>query len=175
MGEVLVRVKLVNAGDVFNMEQGRIKPEQVRSCEVDAIVDTGATRSTIPQHIVELLGLTVSGRGNATLADGRRVPIGVSSPVYFEIEGRETAEDAYILGDTVLVGQTVLEKTDLLVDCTNRKVIPRHPDGPVQYVRPLSSSSSFSSPARFFETEFDRVWCGWLPQGSSVLPDTQSE
>lgn len=131
MGEVHVKVKLRNGGDVFNMEQGLIKPEQVRSCEVDAIVDTGATRSAIPQHIVDLLGLTVSRQGNATLADGRYVSVGVSSPISFEIEGRKTSEDAYIVGDTVLVGQTVLVSTDLLVDCTNRKVIPGHPGGPV--------------------------------------------
>ena len=131
MGEVHVSVRLANASDVFMMEQGQLDPSKVRSCEVDAVVDTGATRSAIPQHIVDLLGLTVSRQGNATLADGRRVSVGVSSPISFEIEGRKTSEDAYIVGDTVLVGQTVLESTDLLVDCTNRRVIPGHPDGPV--------------------------------------------
>jgi len=31
----------------------------------------------------------------------------------------------------VLIGQTVLESTDLLVDCVSRKVIPAHPEGPL--------------------------------------------
>jgi hypothetical protein len=37
------------------------------------------------------------------------------------------------MGDTVVIGQTVLESTDLLVDCLNLRVIPnpKHPDGPV--------------------------------------------
>lgn len=51
----------------------------------------------------------------------------------FEILGRETCEDAYVVGDEVLIGQTTLETTDLRVDCKNQKVIPNpaHPDGPV--------------------------------------------
>jgi hypothetical protein len=36
------------------------------------------------------------------------------------------------MGDAVVIGQTVLESTDLLVDCVHRKVIPNpaHPEGP---------------------------------------------
>ncbi len=76
----------------------------------------------------------MTGRRHTTaaLADGSKIPVGVSGGIRFEIEGRETLEDAYIIGNDVLIGQTVLESTDLLVDCTNRKVIPNpaHPDGP---------------------------------------------
>ncbi len=134
MGEVHVKVRLTNAGDVEMVERGFLDPAQIRSCEVDAIVDTGATRSAIPRHIAATLGLKTRREGTATLADGQRIVVGISGPVLFEIEGREVHEDAYIIGDdTVLVGQTVLELTDLLVDCTNRVVIPNpaHPDGPV--------------------------------------------
>jgi hypothetical protein len=56
--------------------------------------------------------------------------------------GRDTAEEAFVLGDTVLIGQTVLEKLDLLVDCLRQRVIPNpaHPDGPTTYVRELVSA-----------------------------------
>ena len=132
MGEVNVRVRLTNAVDAEMAERGLLDPGQVRSREVDAIVDTGATRSVIPPEIAEEIGLRIRRETIATLADGRRVSAGISSPISFELEGRETQEDAYIMGDTVLIGQTVLESTDLLVDCNNRKVIPNpaHPDGP---------------------------------------------
>ena len=132
MGEVHVAVRLTNAADVAMAEKGLLALEKVRSCEVDAIVDTGATRSVIPPDIADKLGLRARREAIATLADGRRVMTGVSEPVYFEIYGREVVEDAYILGDIVLIGQTILELTDLLVDCPNRKVIPNpaHPDGP---------------------------------------------
>ena len=68
-----------------------------------------------------------------TLADGSRVSCGVCSGVLCKIDDRETLEDAYVMGDTVLVGQTVLQSTDLLVDCSNHSVIPnpKHPEGPV--------------------------------------------
>jgi len=38
-----------------------------------------------------------------------------------------------VTGDTVLIGQTVLETLDLLVDCNNQRLIPNpeHPDYPV--------------------------------------------
>jgi clan AA aspartic protease len=133
MGEVHVRVRLTNAADVAMAEKGLLAIEEVRSCDVDAIVDTGATRSVIPADIAARLGLRARREGVVTLADGGRITAGTSEPIYFEIYGREVAEEAYILGDAVLIGQTILELTDLLVDCTNRKVIPNpaHPDGPV--------------------------------------------
>ena len=38
-----------------------------------------------------------------------------------------------ILGDEVLIGQTVLDKLDLQVDCANHRLVPNpaHPDQPV--------------------------------------------
>ena len=51
--------------------------------------------------------------------------------------GRDTTEEAFVLGDEVLIGQTVLEKLDLLADCANLRVIPNpaHPDQPVNKIR----------------------------------------
>ena len=133
MGEVNVRVRLSNAGDVELMRKGLLEAGRVRTWEVDALVDTGATRSIIPPDVAERLGLTILAHASGRLADGNLVTVGVCSPIAFEILGRETFEDAYVLGGEVLIGQTVLETTDLLVDCTNRKVIlnPAHPDGPI--------------------------------------------
>jgi clan AA aspartic protease len=133
MGEVYVRVRLSNAGDVERVRRGLARAEDVRAVEVDALVDTGATRSAIPAEIVDLLDLTIMTHATGRLADGSFATVGVSSPMMFEIEGRETFGDAYVMGSEVLIGQTVLETTDLLVDCANRRVIPNpaHPQGPV--------------------------------------------
>ena len=132
MGEVHVRVRISNAADTLMVAQGTLAPEAVRFCEVDAIVDTGATKSVIPKDVATQLGLGILRQTKGRLADGTRITAGVSI-VSFMIDGRETEEDAFILGDRVLIGQTVLESTDLLVDCSNRKVIPNpeHPDGPL--------------------------------------------
>ncbi|BAZ26827.1 hypothetical protein NIES4073_77410 [Kalymmatonema gypsitolerans NIES-4073] len=50
-----------------------------------------------------------------------------------EIEGGEATEAALVTGDEVLIGQTVLETLDLLVDCKNQRLIPnpKHPEYPV--------------------------------------------
>ena len=53
--------------------------------------------------------------------------------VIVEIAGRNTLDEAMVLGDEVLIGQTVLEKLDLFVDCDGRRLVPNpaHPDYPV--------------------------------------------
>ena len=131
MGEVHVRVRLSNAVDVTLASEGRLDPDLVRSFEVDAVVDTGSTRSIISGEVFQKLGLAVLGEACGRLADGRRIQAGITSGIVFDIEGRRTLEDAYLMGDAVLIGQTVLESTDLLVDCANRRVIPNpaHPEG----------------------------------------------
>jgi hypothetical protein len=42
-----------------------------------------------------------------------------------------------VIGDEVLIGQTVLEKMDLFVDCTGKRLIPNpaHPDQPVSKIK----------------------------------------
>ena len=58
MGKVLVTAKIENLHDLFNVQQGLLKPEQVRCVEVtDALVDTGATTLSLPKRIVSQLGL----------------------------------------------------------------------------------------------------------------------
>jgi clan AA aspartic protease len=136
MGEVRVRAKLTNAGDETLVRRGMLKPEQVRSCEADALVDTGATRTVLPSEIVSRLGLGIRGQLAARYADGRNEAVGVTEPVIVEVAGRNTADEAMVLGDEVLIGQTVLEKLDLVVDCNGQRLVqnPRHPDGPVSRV-----------------------------------------
>lgn len=70
-------------------------------------------------------------------ADGRKDTVGITGPVLVDVLDRDTVEEALILGDEVRIGQTVLEKLDLLVDCTNQRVIPNpaHPDQPVSKVK----------------------------------------
>src|SRR5437870_2087399 len=59
MGEIRVKVKLVNAADEENARTGRIPRDQVRSVLAEALVDTGAIRTIIPAHIQEQLGLSL--------------------------------------------------------------------------------------------------------------------
>lgn len=137
MGEIRVKVRLTNAMDESLARRGRLAERDVRSYEADALVDTGAVRSVIPVHIVERLGLEQRGQRVAEYADGRKESVGVTESIIFELLGRDTLEEALVLGDEVLIGQTVLEKLDLLADCQNRRLVPNpsHPDQPVTKVK----------------------------------------
>ena len=133
MGEIRAQVKLTNAVDEALVRRGALRPDQVRRVEVEGVVDTGAVRSVLPIHIVQQLGLQIRGQRMAQYADGREESVGVTEPVIFECLTRDTMEEALVLGNEVLIGQTVLEKLDLLADCAGRRLIP-HPDRPNQPV-----------------------------------------
>ena len=82
---------------------------------------------------MEHLGLRIRNQEIAKYAGGRQETVGLTKPVIIEIEGRETIEAAMVLGDMVLMGQTVLETLDVLVDCKNQRLIPNpeNPERPV--------------------------------------------
>ena len=124
MGEVHVRVRLTNAVDEALVRRGALAPDRVRSHEADALVDTGASRTVLPSDIAERLGLAIRTRVPVGYADGRQESVGVTEPLAIEIDGHDTLDEALVLGDQVLIGQTVLEKLNLLVDCDARRLIP---------------------------------------------------
>ena len=135
-GEVRVKARLTNAVDEALVRRGLLKPEQVRSCDADALVDTGAVQTVLPAQVAARLGLGVRDQRVAEYADGRKETVDVTEPLVVELEGRDTLEEALVLGDEVLIGQTVLEKLDLFVDCQRRRLVPNpaHPDQAVTRV-----------------------------------------
>jgi clan AA aspartic protease len=137
MGEVRVKAKLTNATDRAMVRRGLLLPEQVRVYEADALIDTGAVRCVLPPHVVQRLGLDIVSQRVAEYADGRQEAVGVTEAFLVEIMGREEFENAMVVGDEVLIGQTALEKMDLFVDCTGKRLIPNpaHPDQPVSKIK----------------------------------------
>jgi len=133
MGEIRTKVRLTNAIDLYRPVKARGRRRKPRQLELEAMVDTGAVMSGLPVHVVRKLGVGIRSKRVARYADGRTEAVGVTEPVLFEIEGRDTVEEAMVLGDEVLIGQTVLEKMDLLADCNRRRLVP-HPDRPNQPV-----------------------------------------
>ena len=137
MGEVKVKIKLTNNVDEVLARRKKLARSKVRTIELEGVVDTGAVALALPSHIVEQLGLTRLGKQVAQSADGRFAEADVTEAVIVEIMGRKTSEEALVLGDEILIGQTILEKTDLLVDCREQRLIPNpaHPNQPVMKVR----------------------------------------
>ncbi|OGG43512.1 MAG: clan AA aspartic protease [Candidatus Handelsmanbacteria bacterium RIFCSPLOWO2_12_FULL_64_10] len=133
MGEVKVAVKLTNTADMALRRRNLIKPEEVRAVEANALIDTGAVSFVLPSLVAERLGLARPFKQVVRYADGRREEVDLTEPVLVELMGRHTVEEALVLGDEVIIGQTILEKTDLHVDCRERRLLPNpaHPDQPV--------------------------------------------
>ena len=137
MGEVRVRANLTSAVDQALVRRGLLADDRVRTYTADALVDTGAVRCVLPQHVVDRLGLQLIGHRVAEYADGRLESVGLTEPFTLGVLDREELETAMVLGNEVIVGQTALEKLDLLVDCVNHRLVPNpaHPDQPVTKVK----------------------------------------
>jgi hypothetical protein len=70
----------------------------------DTMVDTGAVRSIILADFMEALGLMSRGNRVAEYDDGRTDVVPVTEPIIFDVLGRDTLEEALVLGDAVLLG-----------------------------------------------------------------------
>ena len=147
MGEVRVKVRLTNGADEVMVRRGMLSPDQVRYYETNALIDTGAIRSVLPVQVLQHLGLGVVRQARAVYANDSREDVDVSEIVGIDIIGRRTTEEMLVLGSEVLIGQTVLETLDLLVDCTNLRVVPNpdRPDQPVIKIKGLVTN--FAHPA----------------------------
>ena len=81
-------IKLVNREDTFLAQKGYLKPEDVRKAIVkDALVDTGASRLSLPKHLIQQLGLTPVGKTKSMTANGIAERT-IYSEVEFTILGR---------------------------------------------------------------------------------------
>ncbi len=140
MGDVRVAVWLENRSDRLDVIHGRIDETRVRRFEWPALVDTGATDLVLPEEAVEALGVQVDGEIDIEYADGSIHSRPMAHDVTITIEGRAVTLSVVVgpPGTTALVGQVVLEMTDLLVDCGRRRLVPRRP------LRPLHTAMRHS-------------------------------
>ncbi|MBI5525979.1 MAG: clan AA aspartic protease [Deltaproteobacteria bacterium] len=130
MGKVVEKVRMWNVWDEEKVTGGTAP-----SLEVEVLVDTGATQVLLPRDLVKKLGLRPHGRTRVRYADGRVAERDVAIGLRVEIAGRDTETRVIVEDEGVrpLLGQIVLEDTDLLVDCRAGKVIPNpaSPDMPM--------------------------------------------
>lgn len=124
-------IKLANLRDLFLVETGTVKPENVRRLTVaDALVDTGATGLCLPTSLIETLGLTSVGKRTARTANGI-----VDRTVYSEVEYTLLERSSTIRvtdlpeGSPVLVGHIIMETLDLCIDMKRGLIYnPAHGD-----------------------------------------------
>jgi clan AA aspartic protease len=128
-------IKLINNYDEERVRTGDLRPDQVRSLEIEALVDTGATMLMLPADVVERLGIHISGHRKVRYADGSVKEVPWVGGIKIIILGRDTIVTALVerAGTTPLIGQIPLEELDLLVDPKSRelRVNPASPDAPL--------------------------------------------
>jgi clan AA aspartic protease len=129
------KITLTNSYDEEDVTRGHRKTADVRSTELEALVDTGATMMVLPADAVSRLGLLPAGYRKVRYADGRVAEVPWVSGIRITILGRDTAINALVeaAGTTPLIGQIPLEELDLLVDPKSRelRVNPASPDAPL--------------------------------------------
>ena len=135
MGEIVVDIELENDRDRTRFEDGHRRESDIRRARIQAIADTGAMMLALPEDVVAQLGLEPGDSITATLADGSSAEMRVVKRVSIQIGGRQMLTEAVVVptGADPLVGQLVMERLDLIADCTNQTLLPRpeSPDRPL--------------------------------------------
>jgi len=130
MGKVIATFTLTNYADLVAKKLKVLKGKP-RTVEVEALVDTGATRLYLKPSVIKALGLSKTGTVNSRTTNGNRER-GVYSPVLMEMMGR-SGEFAVVDSDENvpnLLGQIPLEYLDLVVDPKTQRLRgnPEHGD-----------------------------------------------
>lgn len=127
MGRIVTKIKVVNFGDVLFAQQGQKPIDDIRSIEMEALVDTGATLLCLPPAIIANLGLSYLVSRKAVTANGT-VERKIFGGAQLTIMGRTCTVDVMELPEGVpaLVGYIPLENLDLQVDPKGQSLIPAH-------------------------------------------------
>jgi predicted aspartyl protease len=132
MGKVVIKIKLTNLFDLV-VQQRKLSNAKPRQVEVEALVDTGATRLYLKPSVIRVLGLE---KVDSVISQTSNRPArrAVYEPVRLEVQGRYGNFDVVDVGENVpnLVGQIPLEYLDFVVDSKKRKLIPNPEHGDKQ-------------------------------------------
>jgi predicted aspartyl protease len=127
MGKVIVHLKLTNYSDLI-LRRLKLAKGKPRTVEVEALVDTGATRLYLKPSVIKKLGLvrTDTVRSQTTNGDAIRYKY---EPVELELMDRRETFDVIEVPENVpnLLGQVPLEVLDFVVDAKGQRLIP-NPD-----------------------------------------------
>jgi clan AA aspartic protease len=96
-----------------------------RNRHVSAMVDTGATYTTLPQEVVEDLGCRTIGSRRVVLANGSEEEWPITY-IWLTVGGREGPTFALIgpSGGPALLGTVTLEELALVVDHVAKRLVP---------------------------------------------------
>jgi len=129
MGKVIVKIKLTNLKDTFLKEAG-VRKAKPREVEVEALVDTGATRLYLKPSVIKKLGLVRTDTVRSQTTNGEAIRYKYE-PVELQLMGRRENFDVLEVPENVpnLLGQVPLEVLDFVVDSKTQRLIPNPAHG----------------------------------------------
>src|SRR5438128_1032967 len=95
-GKVWQKAVFRNAGDRILAESGHLPADQVRTMEVDGVVDTGAAMMVIPPDMAARLGLPKVGEQTVRYADLRTATRDLVGQLEVEFQGRRSTYRAIV-------------------------------------------------------------------------------
>lgn len=100
-------------------------PEGKRFQTVEALVDTGATNTTLPSPLLADLGVTPYTTTVFELADGRQLELGVGR-TWVKVDGWQEFTQVVFAGEGTepILGAVTLEEMGLAVDPVKRRLQP---------------------------------------------------
>ena len=130
MGIVKTEITLKNLRDNILTRSGYLRPEDVRTETVTAVVDTGSTYLVITEELRQKLGLEILREKTAHIANGQQITCHLTETVEIQWKDRETTVPAMVIpgAKTILFGTIPLEALDLMVNPVTQEVIGAHGD-----------------------------------------------
>ena len=125
MGRITATIQVKNVFDEMDANRGSLKEEAVRSVEVEAMADSGATMLCLKQSVIQQLGLPLLGERRARTTNGvvtRRIYDGAK----ITLKERTATFDAVEVPDDCpnLIGQIPLERLDFVLDLPGQQITP---------------------------------------------------
>jgi clan AA aspartic protease len=131
MGYIHAEITLTNDGDTAVASRGYMKPEEIRSVTVSALVDSGAHRLVINEEIQKQLGLREIKSMSAMLADGTVKEFAIAEGVEIRFKNRSTiCFPVVVPGNAqVLLGAIPLQDLDVVLNmkAEELQINPEHP------------------------------------------------
>jgi len=99
-------------------------PEGKRFESVEALVDTGATNTTLPASVLERLGVTPYTTTVFQLADGRELELSVGR-TWVRVDGQQEFTQVVFAAEATepILGAITLEEMGLAVDPVSRRLL----------------------------------------------------
>ena len=128
MGIVYTELTLRNESDVALARLGYLKPEDIRTVAVTAIVDNGAYSLLLDEETSQKLGLEKTGEKRIRIANGEQPVCPVTGPVEINWKDRQSVMRAITVPglSQALLGALPLEEMDLIVHPSRNELVGAH-------------------------------------------------